>query len=134
MKTKRRTKQDQVNEGGFLFGEPTTFEKAFPEIKNISIEFNQRGYGVYNEESKRRITDSRDIGEYLNCNNSSCQRGGFAIGQEIREMVRSKETEREKLLICEGDEGSPKGRKIGRRCINHINVKIKIKYKKPQNE
>lgn len=97
-------------------------------IEDISVKTIEKGYGVY-ERTNQCNFGKTNLGEYINCSNSICKRDGFQIGQEIRDMVSKGDTERKEMLVCIGDEGSPKGRKIGRRCINHINTEIKIKYK-----
>ena len=98
------------------------------DVENIEVRANEAGKGVY-EENKSRHFGKNTIEEYVRCSNPSCQRGGFCVGEEIRDMVRKGETERKKMLICRGDEGSPKGKRPGRRCPNHIDAEIKIKYK-----
>ncbi len=128
MERKRNTMQDKVNEGNFLFSQPTNFQNAFPTIEDINIKAIEKGYGIYGEDITSHFGKTT-LGEYINCHNPSCKRGGFEIGWAIRDMVDKGETERKEMLICKGDEGSPKGRKIGRRCINHIETEIKIKYK-----
>jgi hypothetical protein len=65
------------------------------------------------------------------CGNPSCRRGGYEFDFLIRDIARSHETEKAIELFCRGDEGSPQGRKIGRRCQHKIEAKIKIKYKAP---
>ena len=98
---KRHTAQDTVNEGGFLFGQPTTFEKSFPQIEDIKIKGIEEGYGV-DQWINPRYFGKESIGQYINCRNPFCQRGGFEIGFDIWEMVRNKETYRKKDIFVEG--------------------------------
>lgn len=51
------------------------------------------------------------------------------MGSVIRAMVRNKETEREARGLCQGNEGSPKGKKIYRKCYHSFKMKIAIRYK-----
>ena len=125
--------QDSVNEGHFLFVQQTSFEKAFPMIEDISVKTAERGYGIY-AEPRRYTLGKNGLGEYINCSNPSCKRGGFEISHEIRDMISKKDTERKTMIVCIGDEGSPKGRKIGRSCINRIETEIKIKYKEEKEK
>jgi len=123
----RKKAQDVFNETNFVFATKTTFEKAFPEIKNINVEVKETGNGTYN--SSRTSHYSKEyIGEYVNCSNPACYNGGFRLGGIIREMVYKKETEREGSAMCQGNEGSPKGRKIYRKCWNDFSYKIQIEY------
>jgi hypothetical protein len=40
---------------------------------------------------------------------------GFNIGSPIRDMIRKHETNKEGNALCQGNEGSPKGRRIYRK-------------------
>jgi hypothetical protein len=44
-------------------------------------------------------------------------------------MVRKKETHWEGSKMCQGYEGSPKGRRKYRSCVNSWNMKVDIEYK-----
>lgn len=119
--------QDVFNETNFVFATKTTFEKAFPEIKNINFEVRENGKGTYNNGRTSHYCKI-DISEYVNCSNPICYNGGFSIGAIIREMVYKKETDREGSTMCQGNEGSPNGRKIYRKCWNDFSYKIQIEY------
>jgi hypothetical protein len=122
----RKKAQDVFNETNFVFATKTTFEKAFPEIKNINVEIEETGTGTYNNRTSHYSKEY--ISEYVNCSNPKCYNGGFRLGCIIREMVYKKETEREGSEMCQGSEGSPKGRKIYRKCWNDFSYKIQIEY------
>ena len=128
MTENRNTMQDKVNQGSFFFSQPTTFEKAYPMIDDITVKTIENGYGVYKWSNPSHFGKT-SLGEYINCSNSSCRRGGFWIGKEIWEMVSKRETQRKTIIGCRGDEGSHKGKRMGRSCINHIETEITIKYK-----
>jgi len=123
----RKKAQDVFNETNFVFATKTTFEKAFPQIKDISVEITESGVGVYHGHGTSHY-NKHNLGEYINCSNSLCYNGGFSIGTIIREMVYKKEQEREGTAICQGNEGSPKGRRIYRKCLNLFTYKIYIDY------
>jgi len=36
----------------------------------------------------------------------------------------------ETLKLCQGYEGSPKGKKYYKKCLNQFKIKVSIKYKK----
>lgn len=44
-------------------------------------------------------------------------------------MVSKKQTDLETVAICQGYEGSPKGKRRYRSCINSFKVKVHITYK-----
>ena len=123
---KRKKAQDVFNEGTFVFGEKTTFEKAFPDVEECVVEVEETGRGRFkslNQDAKHH----RNPGRYINCSNPECYNGGFDIGSAIHDMVRARETEREGSELCQGNEGSPKGRRIYKKCQNFFEYKITIK-------
>ena len=124
--------QDVFNQSSFLFAEKTTFEKAFPDVAEclVEVEESELGRGVSEWDRKRTY---RNPGQYINCNNSLCYNGGFDIGSHIYDMVRKRETSREDSAICQGNEGSPKGRRIYRKCLHSFKFNITIKYKTMPN-
>jgi hypothetical protein len=126
----RQKAQDVFNETDFLFGKKVGFAEAFPMIEEIKIEVKEEGEGVY-EGNEVSIYSSKSIlpGEYINCRNSLCYNGGFRIGSIIRAMVRERKTDLETSEICQGYEGSPKGKKRYGKCFNMFDVKVHIKYK-----
>ena len=128
---KRQKAQDIFNQGNYVFPrETTTFEKAFPEVEECIVEVQERGYGPSGRaEETSRYTNP---GEYINCSNSLCYNGGFNIGSPIREMVRMRKTEKDGNASCQGSEGSPKGRRIYRKCANFFKYKITLKYRSPK--
>ena len=71
-----------------------------------------------------------DLGEYIDCTNPLCYNGGFGIGPVVREMVGGRETCREGAAICQGNEGSPKGWRIYRKCINHFRYTVELTYRR----
>jgi len=137
MANSRDSMQDVLNSGGFVFSKPCSFEEAYPDIESIKIEYTESGVGAYshifNERSegkyKRCLSDKNYIAEYIRCSNRLCVHGGFCVGEKIRDLVREKETAFEGTIFCCGNEGSPKGRRIYRRCLNNIEVKITLSYK-----
>jgi len=130
-RNKREKAQDVFNQSDYVFAQKTTFENAFPEIEHCIVEVHESGYGRSGrgEETHRY----RNPGEYINCSNPVCYNGGFNIGGPIREMVRSRETHREGSALCQGNEGSPKGRRIYGKCMNFFKYQITVKYRSPNS-
>lgn len=129
----REKASDVFNKTEFAFAKKTTFENAFPQIEDITVEVVESGDGV-REWNAKRIYKKSNIGEYVNCHNSLCYNGGFSLGNIIRHMVRDKKTELETTEFCQGYEGSPKGRRKYRNCMNCFDIKVVIKYKDETNE
>lgn len=132
----RKGAQDLLNEANLMFATKCSFDEAFPQIATIRIDYVEvgegvNGWGTREGEDVGRVilTDKNQIGEYLRCRNRLCYGGGFAVGNLIRDMVYKKETEREGLETCGGYEGSPKGHKRYRDCMNYFKFKIAITYR-----
>ena len=131
MTIKNRMKASDVfRETNYVFvKKEKDFDKAFPgiesvrmEIKEIgSHEYRKRGISVYTKETFR---------EYHDCTNTLCYNGGFSMGQIVREMIQDNKTHWEGNKICQGYEGSPKGRRKYRKCVNMWSIKVDIEYKK----
>lgn len=127
---KRLKASDIFKESKYVFVNKVSFEEAFPEIEDIIITVEESGKGFDNLNNKHTYTKQNFPGEYIDCSNPLCYSEGFSLGKIIRNMVKEKKTELETLEICLGYEGSPKGKKYYRDCLNQFRVKISIKYKK----
>jgi hypothetical protein len=102
------------------------FEEAFPTLEEATVEFTE--YDFLQEVRRGTWRVSGD-GGLMPCGNTFCRRGGYELDREIHEIVRLDSLEKEVRLDCLGDEGSPKGRRRGRRCQRHIEAKIRLQYK-----
>lgn len=122
----RKKAQDIYMETKFPFGPKTTFENAFPEIKDINIEVIENG--LYMNNTRISHYSKTNISEFVNCTNPMCYNGGFRIGGIIRDMVYKKETERDGSADCQGNEGRQKSRDIRSKCLNSFSYKIQIEY------
>ena len=125
-RNQRQKAQDVFNETNHFFGTKVTFAEAFPQVEECSVSVKESG-DVEPEWFEDRI--ERSPGEYINCSNPRCYNGGFRVGMYIRDMVEKRETEREGSASCQGNEGSPKGRRISGPCMNLFKYKICIRYK-----
>jgi hypothetical protein len=124
---KRDKASDVFNSTDYAFCSKVSFSEAFPQIKNIRVEVEEDGEGVY-ELSKKQVYSKENMGEFINCSNSRCYNGGFNISSIIRNMVESKRTEFETDRRCQGYEGSPKGKKRYGPCFNSFHIKVQITY------
>jgi hypothetical protein len=122
---------DVFNKTNFVFSRKVSFSEAFPMIETIVAKVTEDGEGTWSFGKQRaRQYDSQSLGEYINCSNKFCYNGGFSIGQMIRGMVSSGETQSKDSFFCQGYEGSPKGRHRYRSCTNRFEAVVEIKYKK----
>jgi hypothetical protein len=116
-----------------LGAKPCSFEEAFPELVEALIQYRESGDGIrtFREDpASGTYTNPHQVREpRMRCSNERCKRGGYDIEREIRNMIYGKVIEREFVLHCEGDEGSPKGRRKGQKCLNLLHVRLKLKYK-----
>ena len=120
---------DVFRDTTFVFAKKAPFDEAFPEIEDLKVEITESGEGVSEWSHKRIYTKKYFPGEYIDCSNSLCYNGGVSIGSILRGMVVSKQTTLEDSKLCQGSEGSPKGRRIYRKCLNSFKIKVEIKYK-----
>lgn len=128
----RKKANDIFTETEYPFGKKVSFKEAFPEIDDLIIDIKEIGClgslrGL--EVSKHYSMDNLPR-EYVNCSNPLCYDGGFSIGKILRNMVQSKEIEKEGSEICHGYEGSPKGKRNYRSCVNNFHYLIKLQYNK----
>jgi hypothetical protein len=114
------------------FAPLTSFEKAFPTVESVTIASYEIGEGVYSFGDEQRNTFGRpqplEAG-LIRCSNPPCRRGGYEVEHSLQEMVLEKLTEKEFSKVCPGDEGSPKGRRRGNRCMNVLRYRLTVKYK-----
>lgn len=119
--------QDVFEKTDFVFGKKASFDEVFPTVADVRVVVREKGAGVWGLEGEVRHFGK--TGEFINCSNPSCYNGGFSIGQVLRDMVRAGETVREDSAVCQGHEGSPKGRRIVRRCVNFFKYSVEVTYK-----
>lgn len=108
-----------------MFSSPAPFDEVFPEIAEITVDVKEDGYMLHERQKRSYHMTKEDINPEFSCHNVSCKKNsGFNIQSVIRNMVRNRETDKEGGVRCKGWETSMK-----RNCMNHIEVKIQIKYK-----
>ena len=126
---KHKKASDIFDESTLFLGQKGTFSEAFPEIEEIIVKCEEIEFIGGNKSWKHVFTKEKLPGEYINCNNRWCHGGGFSIGEKIRAMVDKKEIQISGAECCQGNEGTPNGRKIYHSCPHHFNYTISIKYK-----
>jgi hypothetical protein len=112
-----------------MFMSTVEFERAYPTVETITVAYKQEGYMLHDHQKRSGTYTKETLVPSMSCSNVSCKQGGFLIEFEIREMVRNKQTTRKTAIGCSGHEGSEKGRRRGRDCMNHLELNISITYK-----
>ena len=110
---------------------PDYFAEDFPDLADALIEFYESegpastGETLYCKPFSLRKIWGRDRGVRL-CGNRLCKRGGYNLAQCVRDTIREGTGTKSFVLRCPGDEGSFKGRRMGRRCMNLFHCRITI--------
>jgi hypothetical protein len=112
----------------------SSYQEAYPEVESVTIESYEVGEGVYTNphDGKPRETfgaASPLTDGFVRCSHPRCRRGGFKVEWDVADMVGQKLTEKEFTKKCQGDDGSPKGRRPGLSCWNRLHYRLTIKYK-----
>ena len=125
----RRDKASDVfGKSELVFSKKGAFGEAFPQIKDLTIEVRQTGKFRFGREQTRVYTKEHFPGEFVDCGNPLCYGGGFSVWNLLREMVGDRVVEKEATARCQGHEGSPKGRRKYRDCLNFFTVRAQITY------
>lgn len=106
----------------------TEFLNAFPTLETVLIESWQESAGVDRAYEPPRAVTSRII----SCGKRNCRKGGFDIFRDISEMIDEKLSMKEFVKVCLGNEGSTRGDRLGRGCINTLHYRLTLKYKSGQ--
>ena len=110
----------------FFAGKPVSFEEAFPDIKEITIDATEGCLGSGFSSGRKMTLTKETLSAIEPCSNSCCKNGGHNLGSFISEMYHKKESSKEDTIMCNGYERM--GRKATRRCLNGLKVKVNIKY------
>jgi len=107
------------------------FGEAFPNVEAIDFTIDDNPWGWYNVRGHRPLHfTSASATSFIPCPNDRCRRGGFDFGTFLRNHTcGAKITDVDQSYPCNGDEGTPAGRRKGDPCMNSFKVKGTIKYK-----
>jgi hypothetical protein len=118
------------DQGRPFLGPRVSFASAYPTVTRAVVRFTETDFG---NDPKTRLHDFAD-GPRATCGNPRCQRGGYDFGWLLSEMVREGLENKAVEMSCEGDEGSPKGKRKGAGCLMSMKGTITVDYKKPSKE
>lgn len=128
-KRDRRDKASDIfNRSTPVFAQKVPFAQAFPQVEHITVRVTEND--MVND-VHTIIFDERNMREFVDCTNWVCFNGGFRLGNLVGELVRDGATEGSKSGLCQGYEGSPKGRRKYRKCLHGFKVEVRIVYKEP---
>jgi hypothetical protein len=105
------------------------FTSAYPTVEYAIVRFTETDFG---DNPRERVHDLAG-GPRTGCGNPRCQHGGYDFELQLREMVRRGIESETVDKSCQGDEGTPKGRRQGQSCSMSLTGTITIKYRKPAN-
>ena len=117
----------------FLGGKRVPFHQAFPNIGKFSIRVEQDIFGFHTQDSWRRVqvyTPEHPPPPVVACINPRCQQGGLDLQSFIYTADQNGPWEYKQTFHCNGHEGSPKGRRIGRSCDNSFKLTMKFEGNK----
>jgi hypothetical protein len=109
-----------------VFGRLKSFDETFPELEDAVVEFVEKDF-VF--EKRSGTWHIHGQGGLMPCGNPSCRRGGYELDKDIRLMLRAGVLQKTIQLSCRGDEGSPQGRTIGRKCERSIEGTLTLRLK-----
>jgi hypothetical protein len=109
-----------------VFGRLAAFDEVFPELEDAVYEFVEKDFVFQKRKGTWHINGQ---GGVMPCGNPSCRRGGYELDRDIRQMLRAGVLTKTIDLTCRGDEGSPQGRKIGRRCERSAEGTLTLRLK-----
>jgi hypothetical protein len=111
-----------------VFGTLRSFDEVFAELEDAVFEFVEKDFLF---EKRSGTWHLHGQGGLMPCGNPSCRRGGYELDRDIRQMLQAGVLQKTIKLSCRGDEGSPQGRKIGRRCERSIEGTLTLRLKAP---
>jgi hypothetical protein len=117
-----------------FLGHATDFAHAYPDLEDVQLESFEKGRGIpggmfFGEHKYGPPVSLGSGGGLIPCSNDGCHRGGFELEPIIGDMLARKLVSRVGMLVCPGDEGSPQGRRVGRRCGNILHYRMTLRYK-----
>lgn len=113
----------------FFATTPTTFQGRFPNIATYEIRIEQDSSGYHSRDGKPTIglyTEKGNLPPQVACVNPRCRRGGLSLEWYLHSVKKDEPFHYEGDFFCNGDEGSPAGRKKGDACYNRFQVEMRV--------
>lgn len=118
----------------FFKEKPVRFKERFPNIDTYNIVITQDSTGHFSRDGKPTIqifNEKKNLPSEVRCINPKCQRGGLQLELFLDSVKKDTPFTYESDFYCNGDEGTPGGRKIGIHCGNSFVVKIEANTPEP---
>ena len=128
-RSRRQKAPDVAAERNYPFRKKGTFRQAFPAIRILTAKVKESGEGVTQSTAERIFNADSLPSEYMDSHNPLRWNGGLAIGSVIRNTVAARQGQAKVEQLCQGQEGSSKGRQVYDRCLNMFDIDIDISYK-----
>lgn len=91
-----------------MFGREYPFEKAYPDVDEITVEYKEVGHMLKDYQKQSNSMSKVQMTRVLPCHNVSCKNGGFHIDEIIRNMNAKKQTSKADGVMCSGTEPTMK--------------------------
>jgi hypothetical protein len=132
---KKMKASDVYHETEHSFASKASFEIAFPQIEQLSIEVVETegnehvDFNAFKKiKTRHKYTKESLPGELIDCRNPVCQKGGLLISGILRKIIAEKLTEFQGTESCQGYEELSEDLKKQRNCCHLFHFKVKIKY------
>lgn len=97
-------------------------------VEGIRVEVVEKGRSPSPDHLQIRRRDG--VVEYVYCHNPLCEAGGFSLGDVLRDMVRSRQTEFIGTNFCTGQEvAHPEVPDSQRSCRNRFEIQATLVYR-----
>jgi hypothetical protein len=110
-------------------GSRAPFSEVFPDFAQLEVVVAEQHF-LWGRRLERKYTLENPPGEDFDCSNQFCYGGGFSICDILRRVHRERLTQFETYVSCSGYEGSPKGRRKYKDCVQYTKVTVKAKYRR----
>ena len=115
----------------FHLGKRATFAEAFPSIETFRVEVSETD--ISDVPNKHVVAVTYDglhpPRPYFDCHNPLCYNGGVNLQEILQEVVSRGQMSARRTVMCQGYEGSPKGRRRDGPCDHRFDVAVTLNYK-----
>lgn len=109
--------------------ESDDFKNNFPKLFLFDLYVTEFDLSGWDEEYRRHgFNMAHPPPSRIACTNRLCRRGGLDLERILSRVHLEGATEIDETMRCEGDEGSPKGRRKGKSCHHAFRIKGKFTF------
>ena len=109
---------------GPLLGTTYDREKGFCGVRSLDLKVEQDRSGYYTQNDAERISNYtlQNVPRMESCKNPRCRQGGI----DLQKFVLFQPECQERVILCDGHEGSPQGRRQGQPCDNIFVITMNV--------